>query len=307
MSVSIVMPTYNNADMLASTLAAFERVDFPKSSELIVVDNNSADHTAETVRRFSERLPVRYAFEATRGVSSAKNRGIRMAKGELLIFTDDDVRPVATWIAAYVSAYRKNPSGFFWGGPIESEFQGPLPEERLWKFAPPSVKGLNFGVEERLLEANEWFAGANWACPADALSWVGLFDEAVGPYPCAPVALVGEESDLQRRLRVSGYTSLYLPAASLRHVVPARKCTLKHVADRAEAYGRYSRAIAPVEGGARTLRGVPLWRYRRCIESWVRAWAKRIAGRDWYPDYISYRSDRGFLLGLPARRGDRRE
>ena len=303
MPVSIVMPTYNNADMLASTLAAFERVNFPKSSELIVVDNNSADDTAETVRRFSGRLPVRYTFEATRGVSSAKNRGIRMAKGELLIFTDDDVRPVATWIAAYVSAYRKNPSGFFWGGPIVSEFQGPLPEERLLKFAPPSVKGLNFGVEERLLGANEWFAGANWACPADALSRVGLFDEAVGPYPGARVSLNGEESDLQMRLKGGGYAGLYLPEASLRHVVPARKTTLKHIAVRTEASGRFARVNTPLEKGKGTFRGVPLWRYRRCVERWLRAWAKRIAGRDWYPDYISYRFDKGFLLGIPERPG----
>lgn len=303
MNVSIIMPTYNNTKMLASTLAAFEKVEFPVGSELIIVNNNSTDDTANTVKLFSKRLPIVYAFEGKKGVSSAKNRGIGMAKGELLIFTDDDVRPVPSWIKAYVSAYQKNPRGYFWGGPIESEFQGQKPDTRLLKFAPPSVKGLTFGSKERLLGGNEWLAGANWACPADVFSQVGLFDDAVGPYPDAPLVLTGEETDLQRRLKDIGYKSLYLPDVLLLHVVPPQKCTLKHVANRAEATGRNLRRISPIKRSAKMLRGVPLWRYRRCIESWLRAWAKRIVGRDWYPDYITYRMDKGFLIGMPESSG----
>ena len=44
MDVSIIIPTYNNASMLATTLSAFERVDFPEGTELVVVDNNSTDN-----------------------------------------------------------------------------------------------------------------------------------------------------------------------------------------------------------------------------------------------------------------------
>lgn len=91
MNVSVIIPTFNNAVMLATTLLAFERVQFPESTELIVVDNNSTDDTADTVKSFLVRLPVRYAFEPNKGVSAAKNRGLRMAGGKLLIFTDDDV------------------------------------------------------------------------------------------------------------------------------------------------------------------------------------------------------------------------
>lgn len=297
MKVSIIIPTYNNSNMLASTLTAFEQVDFPEDSELIVVDNRSTDDTAEIVRLFSERLPIRYAFEGKQGVSSAKNMGIRMAKGDLLIFTDDDVRPVPKWIAEYVSAYRKKSNGFFWGGPIESEFQGPLPDERLLKLAPSSVKGLDFGSKVRFLEQNEWFVSANMALPSHIIKEVGGYDTTLGLNATAGKALGGEESELQRRIKSAGYKGLYLPRASIRHVVPARKATLKHVAERAEANGRFARIHAPSERGGGKFRGVPLWRYRRCVERWCRAWAKRITGQNWYPDYIEYRRDRGFLLG----------
>jgi len=307
MDLSVIIPTYNNAEMLARTLAAFERLDFPEASELIVVDNNSRDTTAKIVKGFSGRLPVRYVFEPQQGIAAAKNTGISAARGGLLVFTDDDVRPCTEWLTIHLSAYRQNPRGVFWGGPVVSEFEGRAPEERLLRVAPPSVRGLDYGARARLLEENEWFIGANMAFTSKAVAEVGGFDTTLGLNPKRRIVLGGEETDIQRRSRAAGYRAMYLPAASLRHVVPAKKCTVEHVAGRAEALGRYLRGIAPVERGEKTLRGVPLWRYRRCIETWVRAWAKRIAGRDWYPDYMSYRIDKGFLLGLPAPRGDGRE
>jgi GT2 family glycosyltransferase len=302
MDVSIILPTFNNAKMLATTLAAFEQVQFPQTAELIVVDNNSRDDTAKVVESFTPRLPIRYAFEPNKGVSAAKNCGLRMAKGRLLIFTDDDVRPGPVWLTTYLSAYRKNTEGFIWGGPVVSEFEGPMPDPRLLRFAPYSVKGLDLGDRERVLDDHEWFIGANWGCPAEAMSRVGPFNEAIGPYPGATVVLAGEETEMQRRFRAAGYKSMYLPATTLRHVVPARKCTLEHAANRAEAGGRLARAMAPVERGVGTLYGVPLWCYRKCAERWLLAWIKRISGRDWYPDYISYRADLGFLKGMPSNR-----
>jgi glucosyl-dolichyl phosphate glucuronosyltransferase len=260
MDVSIIIPTFNNAAMLATTLSAFEHVDFPRETELIVVDNNSTDNTRKTVESFSDRLPAKYAFEPNQGISAAKNLGLRIAVGELLIFTDDDVRPDPIWIRTYLSAYNRDTKGIFWGGPVVSQFEGSVPSQRLLRFAPPSVCGLTYGGIQRALTANEWFISANWACTREALSLVGLFDETIGLHPNAPIVLVGEETELQRRLKAAGYTGMYLPEASLHHVVPARKCTLEHIANRIEAGGRLSRAITPVERGTKTLRGVPLWR-----------------------------------------------
>ncbi len=297
MEVSVIIPTYNNAAMLASTLSAFERVVFPKDVELIVVDNNSTDATAETVKSFSNRLPIRYEFEQKQGISAAKNRGIKSAKGKLLIFTDDDVRPCPGWIEIYLDAYKKNNEKLFWGGAIVSEFEEPEPDTSLLQFAPPSVKGLDFGVSQRILDSDEWFVGANLALTMDTFKEVGNFDTALGLDPTAGKVLVGEESDLQRRLKSSGYRAVYLPSASIRHVVPGKKCTLEHIASRAEACGRYTKAMAPEMIGSRTLRGIPLWRYRKCAERWISVWIKRISGRNWYPDYISYRADLGFIKG----------
>lgn len=297
MEISIIIPTFNNAVMLATTLMAFEGVTFPNNVELIVVDNNSSDFTAEIIKSFSDRLPIRYEFERKQGISAAKNKGISSAKGKLLLFTDDDVRPCPEWIQVYLAAYRQNKEKLFWGGAIVSEFEGAEPDEALLQLAPPSVKGLDLGVTQRRLDSNEWFVGANLALTAESLEEVGGFDTALGLDPTTGKVLVGEESDLQRRLKSSGYYAEYLPSASIRHVVPSSKCTLDHIASRAEACGRYMKAMSPEMVGRKTLRGVPLWRYRKCIERRVSAWIKRIFGQNWYPDYISYRADLGFIKG----------
>ena len=301
MNISVVIPTYNNASMLATTLSAFERVHFPKDAELIVVDNNSTDDTAETINTFVDKLPVRYAFEPRQGISAAKNRGIDTARGKLLVFTDDDVRPCPEWLTIYSDEYRNSPQGFFWGGPIVSEFEGPMPSESLLRYAPESVKGLDYGSVERSLEENECFISANIALPSHAIVEVGGYSTALGLNAKPNLVLAGEETDLQKRLRSAGYNCKYLPSASIQHVVPARKCTLEHIAARIEAHGRYQRSNVTVEETVRTLAGVPLWRYRRCAERFSLAWLKRISGRDWYRDYISYRLDKGFLLGIPGR------
>lgn len=292
--------------MLATTLTAFESVIFPKEIELIIVDNNSTDATAKTIESFSSRLPIRYVFEQKQGISAAKNCGISSANGELLIFTDDDVRPFPEWILTYLTAYKENNKNFFWGGAIVSEFHGPEPDASLLQLAPPSVRGLDLGKMPRLLDHNEWFVGANLAVPADAIKEVGAFDTAFGLDASAGVVFVGEETDLQRRLKLAGYRPMYLPSACLRHVVPITKCTLKHIANRAEACGRYMKASTPVVIEGRALRGVPLWRYRKCAERYLTAWMKRILGKNWYPDYISYRADLGFIKGSPLNQKDPR-
>lgn len=289
--------------MLATTLAAFEQVVFQDESELIVVNNNSTDHTEETIKGFSDRLPIRYVYEKKQGISAAKNRGIDVARGQLLIFTDDDVRPSPAWIKTYWTAYKQDHNKLYWGGPIESEFEGPKPDASLLRFAPPSVKGLDLGTCMRFLEPNEWFVGANLALSADAFKEVGGFNVALGLDPSAGIVAVGEESDLQRRLKLAGYRAMYLPAASLRHVVPRQKCSLEHIASRAEACGRYMKTIAAATDEGRTFRGLPLWRYRKCAERLLSAWIKRMTGRDWYPDYISFRADLGFIKGNTGNNG----
>ena len=110
-SVSVVIGTYNRAHLLAGTLGALAAQEVPPSLdwEIVVVDNNSTDSTAQAVAAFAPTttVPVRYVFEPRQGISHARNRGIREAQGSILAFTDDDVLPAPDWISAVASAMER--------------------------------------------------------------------------------------------------------------------------------------------------------------------------------------------------------
>ena len=81
-------------------MGAFREIQVPDhwNVELIVVDNASTDETAAIVKGSASGLHVRYQFEPEKGLSRARNTGLVAAKGEVLLFTDDDVIPCGDWL-----------------------------------------------------------------------------------------------------------------------------------------------------------------------------------------------------------------
>lgn len=101
MECSIIICTRNRAPMLEATLNAFRGMNVPSDwrVEMIVVDNGSTDHTAEVVKSASHPvIEIRYVYESRPGKSRAQNSAMAGARGEALLFTDDDVEPAANWV-----------------------------------------------------------------------------------------------------------------------------------------------------------------------------------------------------------------
>lgn len=87
MRISVVVPTYNRADILGRTLASVLAQSLPPD-EVIVVDDGSTDDTEAVVATFGSR--VRYVRQDNAGVSAARNRGAGLAGGRWLAFVDSD-------------------------------------------------------------------------------------------------------------------------------------------------------------------------------------------------------------------------
>ncbi|MCB1320470.1 MAG: glycosyltransferase family 2 protein, partial [Leptospiraceae bacterium] len=110
MDCSVIICTYNRANILRENLLTLQQQAYDRGKlEILVVDNCSGDDTPAVARMFAKnvRYPVRYVYEARQGLSYARNCGFREARGEIVIFLDDDALPEKnTWVANLMKAFR---------------------------------------------------------------------------------------------------------------------------------------------------------------------------------------------------------
>ena len=100
-SVSIIICSCDRAEHLRQTLEAIGLLSIPAGyqCDLTVVDNASTDDTAEMVKSFPlANMPLHYLLEPQRGLAYAYNAGAAATSGEILLYTDDDVRPPPNWL-----------------------------------------------------------------------------------------------------------------------------------------------------------------------------------------------------------------
>src|SRR3989338_6054944 len=92
--LSVIIATHNRSSYLENCLSSIQNKKLPlKVYEIIVVDNNSTDNTKKIVYKFMNKNEnIRYVFEKITGLSSARNKGFENAKGEYLIYLDDDCK-----------------------------------------------------------------------------------------------------------------------------------------------------------------------------------------------------------------------
>jgi glycosyltransferase involved in cell wall biosynthesis len=115
MRISIVIPTYNRARLLAQTLPALatQQLRPGLSYEVIFVSNGSPDDTGDVVAQAIAQHPGVFRYfriDATGGPSAPRNRGIREASGEVVVILDDDVRPDPDLVLRYAEFHERHPA-----------------------------------------------------------------------------------------------------------------------------------------------------------------------------------------------------
>lgn len=225
--ISLIIATYNRAAQLIAALESVVRQDLPAAEwECIVVDNRSADDTAERFAAFAAAHPacrLRRVYEEQPGLSHARNRGIAEAQGALIAFIDDDEWIEPQWLRAYVELFDRHPEVQAAGGPIVAEY----PEGRpAWLSHYPEsaiANVMDFGPKERLFPAGRIPGGGNMAFRREVFAAGGGFDIRFGRVGQSLTG--GEESELFERLRMQGCRPWYAPGAVMHHVTPASKLT----------------------------------------------------------------------------------
>ena len=116
--ISICICTYNRSESLQRTLDSLAEQKHIDATEVLVVDNNCTDQTADVVDAFRYRLPIRRTKESRQGLAHARNTAVADCKGEVLLFTDDDVLFAPDWLTAYRDAISRFPDADYFGGRI---------------------------------------------------------------------------------------------------------------------------------------------------------------------------------------------
>jgi glycosyltransferase involved in cell wall biosynthesis len=199
-TVSIIICTRNRAESLRPTLASIGRAEVPAGwqAELMVVDNGSTDDTAEVVRDARlGNMTVRYLSEPWGGLSFARNTGLRETSGEIILFTDDDVRVPEHWIEGMGREIFNGHADAVAGGVVFP----PLLDFAVNSCRFRTRRGWLASTEEIDPQRPKRLVGANMAFHRRVLERVPGFDVELG----AGALGFGEETLFSWRLLAAGY------------------------------------------------------------------------------------------------------
>jgi len=289
-SVSVLICTYNRARMLRETLAALRELSMPADCdvEILVVDNNSTDDTAQAVSDAASRskVPIVYLKESHQGKSFALNCGLAVARGDVIALTDDDVLPAQDWLSRLVEGFRGRDVTFVFGKVLPRWECVPPPEllttraQNIW--GPLAIVDYgDFAVEYRPDSLSQRLPiGANLAFARTALTTIGGWRTDLGKVNNSLIS--GEDHEIFVRLRRHGlYAGYYDPKISVRHFVPASRLTRRYFRQWFYWHGK-TNALMLADlfpdldlGHVPRIFGVPrflyrqaasqLWRYLKCV------------------------------------------
>jgi glycosyltransferase involved in cell wall biosynthesis len=223
-SVTVAICTRDRPESLGRCLASLADVRHP-GLDILVVDNAPTDErTRELVERIAAADPrVRYVREPRGGLSHARNTALRVGRGDVIAFSDDDVRFSPEWITALVEPFAGRPhvgcvTGLVATAQLRTAFDTYF-EQRYASWSSrtePEVHrpGARAGDPLYPFASGRFGTGANFALDRRAARNSGGFDPALG---AGSPAAGGEDLDVFARMVLAGYELHYRPAAIVWH------------------------------------------------------------------------------------------
>ncbi len=242
---SVVVPTnFGRPDQLRRCVARLLELDYP-DYEVIVVDNRTRDVPPADIPG------ARVVREPHPGISAARNRGITVATGDFIAFTDDDVVVDPRWLRALGERFASEPDAAAVTGlvvPLELEMPAqvlfeqsgsgldrgfePLTFERFGRFQVlRRVPATGTELVGSLYATGEFGSGSNMAFRTALLRKMGGFDEALGT---GTPARSGEDLAMLIEMLSAGYRLAYEPTAIIQH---SHRETMEDVRSQIHGYG----------------------------------------------------------------------
>lgn len=240
--ISVVICTYRRPGMLGMAIKSLLNQTLAvEEYEIIVIDNNSQDGTRDVVHNYIEAgsNQVCYVLEKRQGLSHARNMGVRVARGNIIAFLDDDAVADDEWLASLLEVYDNIPDAWAVGGKVLPIWGSERPQW-LRDSMLRSLSIVEWGDERRLLKWPERIIGTNCSFRARVFLEVGLFATNLGRR--ATLLLGYEDTEIQQRIHELGKLVFYTPQAVVYHRVPRERMTKRYFYSRVYGTGR-SQAI----------------------------------------------------------------
>ena len=213
MRLTVILPTYNRAPLLARTLRGLlDQTAASDTYEVVVVDDGSKDNTAEVVGRIetSARGRLRYLRQGNKGPAAARNLGVRESSGQVVLFTGDDCLPDRRLIEEHLRSHDQDGDVGVVGHVTWH------PEMDVTPLMAFLEEGAQFGFR-RIEDAENvpawFFYTANCSVQRHWIEEVGGFDE---DFKHAAY----EDVELAYRMQAKGLRIVYRPAARTCHLHP---------------------------------------------------------------------------------------
>jgi glycosyltransferase involved in cell wall biosynthesis len=246
--VSVIIPTLNRARRLEKTLRSLVTLDYPSEHfEVLIVDNGSTDDTpdvAERIRATHPEAGIRYMFEPTPGSTAARHRGAKEARGDILVFTDDDIEASPGWLAS-IGNVLQDPSVHMVGGRSLPRFETVPPDwvgtfrnsvnciRNAWFIGYLSLLDLG----EYPLDVNpRYIWSLNLAIRRQTLFDLGGFNPDLVPKHLQRYQGNGE-TGLSIKVNQNELKAMYHPGVLVHHVVSRDRLTIEYFEKRAYFQG----------------------------------------------------------------------
>ncbi|MGL5938807.1 MAG: glycosyltransferase [Waterburya sp.] len=225
--ITATICTYNRYDVLSKAIKSLEEQSLTKDKyKIIVVDNSPDIEYAEIIKQKYHNPPfLEYIVEKIPGLSNARNVAAMMCGTKFISYMDDDAIASAMWLEYILAGFdRFGENAAVLGGRVDP----------LWESERPSwlnddllcyVSVINWGGENRIAKEHEWFAGTNISFRTKEILDNGGFDLDLGRNGSGSVLLSNEETHLLEKIRAQGKLAIYIPEASVSHLVENRRLT----------------------------------------------------------------------------------
>ncbi len=276
--ITVIIATRNRAGDLRQTLEtlAGQETNGAFTYDILIVDNGSTDETRQAVETLQPAFPVplHYLYEGRAGKSWALNAGMRVARGAIFAFTDDDVLLAASWLWALRSCFLEEEADAVTGKVLPRWTSGCpawLTDEAFHQIG--GMGCIDWGQTRCSSTRHDCsWVGGNMAIRRQAAQRIGGCD----------VRMVrGQDTEWYLRAVREGLTVFYEPAAVGYHKIPAERLTPAYFRLWRHRAGYYNVYLLPWHT-IHLLTIMPLWRYQR---TWhlLGIWLKRtLRGSPWW-------------------------